>query len=1666
MLDSILASDLVWRLGWTLLHSLWQLVVLGVITSLALALLWRQSANTRYWVACCGLALFYAPLVATFVLIPPRPIENVEAVAELEEAAATNAGGSSDPTITTATTPAYQPAPTPPQPTVVTTPNESKPTSAEPDKQTTAPIAASAAETTIPWLPLVVGVWAIVVGLLSLWNLGGWFVVHRLTQTAALPASDSATLRLQQLARQMGITQTIRLLESLQIDSPMVIGWLRPVVLLPPSLLTSLTATELDAVLAHELAHIRRYDYLVNLLQTLTETLLFFHPAVWLLSRYIRTEREYCCDDEAVSICGSKTNYARALAAVEANRPVPQLAMPFIGSNRNMTLNRVRRIMGLPVGLPNAWLNGGGVLLLAAMALTAVALTQSEGTAAPETANNSGEAVEGFETTLRTSKTKWSADETIVLHCDLRNRGERELLATLAMQPCEIEFDGKWYKWSGGYSLRATALSPGEEHKNVRIALVNHWKNRDAALPLTPGKHTVRAALVARSPKPKAPDALPPVRAVSNPVEIEIVEDKSPRLGWGEEKDGLKTRLTAASNVFRAGHSVSLALEVTNSGTVAKEYGRISANSSDNFEVLDESGNPVAYIAGPAQVVEREATILPGQTQVVAVFDLADSYFLRKPGGYTVKLRKLLGDSLPPSGEFRFEVTPDRAAVNDPVAALLPLQKKDWLFIASSEAHNRQPGANWQAVNCSTATFRLLPPTSKRDFDFVSLYLADEAAKKQPEDLAIESSAPATEYLGKLSRWHVYFLASEGALKAWPTARDDISKALIAVEASRTGGQQRQPFDPIDAHEKRLNASRGLWVNGIYPDVALHEYATVKQVLNLAITRHGFDEGDISSFRILKHRPLELEPMMTGYRAALIETNLGPKIFMFRYERDQQWWTRFYDIATAETPIDEEPAESSPEKSSAIDPKSFRLDFEYQGPSDKPFYNACLHIGEAAEEAGPFQIVEPLDEFRAERVFAWLKRSGFFDRAKEKADSPAKPDVQRYVMRVASGDHVYEEDLGWGLPMLLRMSSFDLVFDEQPEDSLVDVQAISPLDPLVSRLGGYRMAWLGGRVVDDLQYKLVAEKQFVKAGEPINITLSVTNTGDEEREYSPSPVSFDDAPIVAYDEFGRSVPYVGGPSQKPYDKAKLGAGETAVIETFDLAAFRYLRRPGIVTVAFEGKGESRSNHVSVHITPGSTDDGDLIGRLLTLVHGSWVLVGNPNLKGMVRPGDNFERVRGQQIVFQDNPAGSKADSAVITLWFTDKKAEPREALTDEPGAELSEYVGKVDRWHLYAHFDKPGRKRWPEILKDVRRTLTAAVDDPAETSPDESRAELRRSVADADLVVVGKIVDRPLRSIDKDVAYYISNVEIGEVLKGEKRFAGASLLMSLGRFEPEESADLPPIEKGAEFVLFVKSLGVGVKPNFTTANQKTSIRRKTPELVEAVLSIVSETSRVGDDFYRSLHDRYKSLVAKAAMSGEKDEVARLTDQFNKSIGGRLAYVQVTPRKGPIEKHEVLFSRFYADEKITFGKISHRPATRPHVWRTTTTNDATEFVFIETNRTINLGLVEPPWPDDLQIQLVVAPMDDKVITIDDRPDLVYFSAIVANASPVAWLTIRGERERTIHLLKGQIIWTGKQLATVDDIQHDRVVLSFNRQAVKWKLSENLAVPLGELNDKAD
>jgi GWxTD domain-containing protein len=193
--------------------------------------------------------------------------------------------------------------------------------------------------------PSIVTLWMAGVAILYAWRLSGWFAAQRLRRTGVCVAPEPWPASLAALARRLRLSRPVVLLESSLADAPLTIGVLRPAILMPVGILTGLPTAQVEAILLHELAHIRRFDYLVNLAQSLIEGLLFYHPAVWWVSRTVRAERECCCDDAVVSITGDAPAFARALSALEHYR-ARDVALAATGGD---LMRRIHRLLGKPV---------------------------------------------------------------------------------------------------------------------------------------------------------------------------------------------------------------------------------------------------------------------------------------------------------------------------------------------------------------------------------------------------------------------------------------------------------------------------------------------------------------------------------------------------------------------------------------------------------------------------------------------------------------------------------------------------------------------------------------------------------------------------------------------------------------------------------------------------------------------------------------------------------------------------------------------------------------------------------------------------------------------------------------------------------------------------------------------------------------------------------------------------------------------------------------------------------------------------------------------------------------------------------------------------------------------------------------------------------------------
>lgn len=345
-LSSSLMSDLVPRVGWALLHFVWQGTLLAAMLAAVLWFMRRSSAGVRYAVSCMTLvAMCVVPVITAVQVRPDRPA-NMHGIG----------------TRASAVSRAQTAAPAPEGPHRATVGRTRSSAVPQRSQLTLEQRTRIFLHRNIAW---IVGLWALGVLLLSLRLAGACIYLRRLARTATRPLEDSWNATVSRLARTAGLRRPILAFASDTIAAPSVIGWLQPVLLMPVSALTGLPVREVESLLAHEIAHIRRHDYLVNLLQALAETVLFYHPAVWWVSRRIRIEREFCCDDLAVTICGDRETYARALARMTTQRlSAPQLAPAADGGSLP---DRIARILA-PGPRHDAsavlWTAGFGVVLL------------------------------------------------------------------------------------------------------------------------------------------------------------------------------------------------------------------------------------------------------------------------------------------------------------------------------------------------------------------------------------------------------------------------------------------------------------------------------------------------------------------------------------------------------------------------------------------------------------------------------------------------------------------------------------------------------------------------------------------------------------------------------------------------------------------------------------------------------------------------------------------------------------------------------------------------------------------------------------------------------------------------------------------------------------------------------------------------------------------------------------------------------------------------------------------------------------------------------------------------------------------------------------------------------------------------------------------------------
>lgn len=365
------------RLGWTLVHSIWQGGLVAALAWLVLFSLRRQSARLRYSLAVTflGVMLILPAITWLTVKIAEPDLIETKAVSAMPSLPSWNGKGP----ILNNSQPDEVPLVLSPAPSLSDdrqllianeplSPNEATNHSGQPTIETLN-WSERAHQSIRPWLRLIIAVWLAGVLCCAIRPIVGLWTQWRLQHVGLTAVAEQTQRLMLDLARRMQMSRVVRVAESALVTVPMVVGYLRPIILLPASVMIGMTPDQLESLLAHELAHIRRHDWVVNAAQVVIETLMFYHPAVWWLSRRIRFERELCCDDLALAVIGDKATYGRMLLALEELRhQVPAVALAATGGE---LVQRIRRLLPAVTAAERTgrgWLGGTFVLgLLAAL---------------------------------------------------------------------------------------------------------------------------------------------------------------------------------------------------------------------------------------------------------------------------------------------------------------------------------------------------------------------------------------------------------------------------------------------------------------------------------------------------------------------------------------------------------------------------------------------------------------------------------------------------------------------------------------------------------------------------------------------------------------------------------------------------------------------------------------------------------------------------------------------------------------------------------------------------------------------------------------------------------------------------------------------------------------------------------------------------------------------------------------------------------------------------------------------------------------------------------------------------------------------------------------------------------------------------------------------------
>lgn len=304
MITDFLSTEMISALAWTLIHSLWQFTLVALLLTVVLGAMRKAKSATRYLVSLSGLGVMMVMVLVTFVIYYY------------------NKGDETAVTIAPLALELHQ-------------------LRMEPSSILTLMLLAE------KYQQLIVNVWLVGTALLFLRFTGAYVYLRSVIKSATIEELQFSK-RFKKLKKSFNIQREVLIKSSAKVMSPMVVGFVRPVILFPVGMINFLSTDEVAAILSHELAHIKRHDYLINIFQSLVEVIFYYHPGTWYIMKMINNERENCCDDLAIAHTSGALDYAKTLVKLqELNYATLSPAMGMAGQ-RGFSY-RIKRILEVPV---------------------------------------------------------------------------------------------------------------------------------------------------------------------------------------------------------------------------------------------------------------------------------------------------------------------------------------------------------------------------------------------------------------------------------------------------------------------------------------------------------------------------------------------------------------------------------------------------------------------------------------------------------------------------------------------------------------------------------------------------------------------------------------------------------------------------------------------------------------------------------------------------------------------------------------------------------------------------------------------------------------------------------------------------------------------------------------------------------------------------------------------------------------------------------------------------------------------------------------------------------------------------------------------------------------------------------------------------------------------